>query len=270
MTLRSASVRLAAVLLLLPGTATAQSLRGSPASLDVQNEIAREHDFSLLRTPGQVTKFVDAGFLIPVRPSAHVQLHEVSFPYARPEVGLFVSRLGEQYHASCGEPMVVTSLTRPESEQPINASDRSVHPTGMAVDLRVPKRASCRRWLETVLLDLENKHVLEATRERRPSHFHVAVFPRPYLAYVGALPVEPAPERAATTRRVSTTRVSMNQTPARAASTSATRRYKVREGDSLWTIARRNATTVAWLRETNGLSSSKILPGQTLRIPATL
>jgi hypothetical protein len=289
MTLRSAPAALTAALaLLLPGAVCAQSLRGSPASLDVQNEMAREHDFSLLATPGQVTKFVDSGFLMEVRPTPHVQLHEVSFPYARPEVGLFVGRLGEQYDAHCGEPLVVTSLTRPESEQPLNASDRSVHPTGMAVDLRVPKRAACRRWLETVLLDLEKKHVLEATREKRPSHFHVAVFPRPYLAYIGALPIEPAPERSAaagrpaaagrmaSTARVATSsaRVAMNPVPAgaaaRAAAAAATRRYKVREGDSLWTIARRNATTVAWLRETNRLSSIKIRPGQKLRVHATL
>src|SRR5262245_41073035 len=116
MTLRSAPVRVAAaVLLFLPGVASAQSLRGSSASLDIQNHMARVHEFTFLMTPRQVSKFVDSGYLIRVPSDANVQLHEVSFPYARPEVALFVDRLAAQYHSACGEPLVVTSLTRPES-----------------------------------------------------------------------------------------------------------------------------------------------------------
>ena len=38
--------------------------------------------------------------------------------YARPEVVLFLERLGKQYREACGEPLVVTSLTRPKSSQP--------------------------------------------------------------------------------------------------------------------------------------------------------
>ena len=38
---------------------------------------------------------------------------DVSFPFARPEVELFVQRLSGQYRRACGEQLVVTSLTRP-------------------------------------------------------------------------------------------------------------------------------------------------------------
>ena len=257
MTLRSASVRLAAILVFVaPGMVGAQSLRGSSASLDIQNMMARSHEFTFLHTPGQVSKFVDSGYLIRVQPKPDLQLHQVSFPYARPEVRLFVDRLADQYHAACGEVLVVTSLTRPESDQPINASDRSVHPTGMAVDLRVPNKSGCRRWLENVLLDLERKKVIEATREKRPAHFHVAVFPQPYLHYLGALiapSAAPVPAPRATV----------------ASSTVAMTSYKVRSGDSLWAIARKHATTVELLRETNRLSSSRIRAGQVLKVPTT-
>ena len=45
------------------------------------------------------------------------------------------------------------------------------------------------------------------------------------------------------------------------------RYYKVREGDSLWEISRQFGTTVQALKNSNDLSSNKLKPGQTLRIP---
>jgi hypothetical protein len=83
---------------------------------------------------------------------------------------------------------VVTSLTRPISEQPRNSHRLSVHPTGMAVDLRVPADSGARRWLENTLLSLENNGVLDVTKEKSPPHYHVAVFPLKYEAYAAKHP----------------------------------------------------------------------------------
>lgn len=44
-------------------------------------------------------------------------------------------------------------------------------------------------------------------------------------------------------------------------------RYTVKQGDSLYVIARRNGTTVAALQRANGISGSLIHPGQRLVIP---
>ena len=44
-------------------------------------------------------------------------------------------------------------------------------------------------------------------------------------------------------------------------------RYVVKKGDSLYTIAQRNKTTVAALQRANGISGSLIHPGQRLTIP---
>ncbi|MDB4949088.1 MAG: LysM domain, partial [Gemmatimonadetes bacterium] len=45
--------------------------------------------------------------------------------------------------------------------------------------------------------------------------------------------------------------------------------YRVRQGDTLWTIARRAGVSVAKLREANDLGSrSRLQPGQRLVIPA--
>ncbi len=165
-----------------------QSLMGSHESLLRQNEEAREHDFTYLRTSEDVRSYIQQGLLVRLPGNADYELatEEVSFPYARPEVKTFVERLSEQYRAACGERLVVTSLTRPITRQPPNASVISVHPTGMAADLRRSDSSGCRQWLETVLLDLEGKGVIEATREQYPPHYHVAVFPNPYLQYLAS------------------------------------------------------------------------------------
>lgn len=227
-----------------------QSLRGSSGSLDVQNRAAREHDFTYLDTPTQVRRFVRSGYLVSVEGNADFELHRVSFPFTRPESELFIRRLASQYRSACGEKLVVTSLTRPQNMQPRNASDRSVHPTGMAIDLRRSNRRACRAWLEDVLLGLEARGVLEATRERYPPHYHVALFPQPYAQYVGQVVARQALARSSSPdvdlRRVE---------------------YRVRSGDSLWSIARRLGTTVDRLKAENGLASSRIYAGQVIEVP---
>jgi len=233
--------------LAFPGSLRAQSLRGSPSSLDRQNAVARANDFTFIRSAASVRTFAKNGWLVRVRPNRDFILHGVSFPYARPDVAVFITRLAAEYHAACGEQLVVTSLTRPTSRQPRNASSRSVHPTGMAADIRYSPSRTCRRWLERVLLSLERTGVIEATREHYPAHYHVAVFPRRYGAYVASLE---ARATSATTR--------LAKVP-----------YKVRSGDSLWTIARDHGTTVDAIREVNDLNSSRIFAGQVIDIPTS-
>jgi hypothetical protein len=221
----------------------AQSLRGSTGSLDRQNRIARQQDYTYIDTPERVRYFEAQGWLTRIRPTQDFSLHAVSFPYARPEVELFIRRLGGQYRAACGEQLVVTSLTRPTTRQPRNASDRSVHPTGMAVDLRYSRDRNCRKWLEDVLMDLERAGVLEATRERYPVHYHIALFPARYADYVS--------------RRQSRATEALADLMA----------YTVRSGDSLWAIAREHGTTVDELQRTNRLDDATIYAGQVIEVP---
>lgn len=180
---------LALVTLLTLATSSARaevsvSLDGSRASMERQNEIARQNDYSFLRTGAQVMRFVDEGYLVPLEGNADYQVDDgVSYPYARPEMRLFIERLAAQHRDACGLPLVVTSLTRPMSAQPRNSHALSVHPTGMAVDLRVSGEAACRGWLEESLLALEARGLLDVTREHRPPHFHVALFTDAYREY---------------------------------------------------------------------------------------
>jgi hypothetical protein len=230
----------------------AQSLIGSKASLVRQNQAARQHDYTYLRTTSQVNEFVRRGLLVRIRGNSDYRVADVSFPYARTEVKTFVERLGEQYRSACGERLVVTSLTRPTSRQPSNASPLSVHPTGMAIDLRRSGRPACRAYLEKTLLTLEGREVLEATKENHPPHYHVSLFPDPYTRYLVA--------RGET--------ASSQKGMALAASASG-KTYRVRSGDSLWDIARRHRTSVAQIKRANSISSSRLKPGQVIEIPVT-
>ncbi|MEX0902578.1 MAG: DUF5715 family protein, partial [Pseudohongiellaceae bacterium] len=226
----------AATVLFVGAQAQAQTLRGSSASMQRQNQEAISYGYTFIETPQTVSRFVDAGDLVAVHATASLDFHDVSFPYARPAVKLFLERLSAQYRAACGEKLVVTSLTRPIARQPVNAASNSVHPTGMAADLRIPSKGSCRSWLEGTLLSLEGSGVLDVTRERYPPHYHVAVFTQTYRDYVASM-------------------------------TGESREYRVRRGDSLSRIASRSGISVAQLRRANGLSGDLIRVGQTLQIP---
>ncbi|HEU0051648.1 MAG TPA: DUF5715 family protein [Longimicrobium sp.] len=164
------------------------SLRGSPESMQRQNAIAKENHLAFVRDRDQLAELEVEGELVPLEGNDHYDVSKgVSAPVARPEVRTFVERLAPQYHEGCGERLVVTSLTRPESTQPSNAHPLSVHPAGMAVDLRISRKADCRRWLEETLLSLEEQGVLDITREVTPPHYHVALFPEAYMAYVARI-----------------------------------------------------------------------------------
>jgi Family of unknown function (DUF5715) len=161
----------------------AQSLQGSHESMQRQSMVAQQHGYDYLRTPADVMQAVDAGGLVQARGNQDYQLagDEVSFPFCRPATLAFIEQLAHEYRAACGEPLVVTSLTRPITHQPWNASPISVHPTGMAVDMRRSERRACRQYLESTLLALEGEGMIEATREHWPAHYHVAVYPDPLL-----------------------------------------------------------------------------------------
>jgi LysM repeat protein len=303
---RASTAAVAAVLLLfVTGIGEAQTLRGSSRTMQRQNLIAQDHDFTFLRTSAQIHRFAESGYLERMRGNADYELAAVSHPYARPAVKLFVERLSAQYRSACGEKLVVTSLTRPVQQQPRNASDLSVHPAGMAVDMRISRKRSCVRWLEKTLLSLEKQGVLDVTRERRPPHYHVALFPQPYTRYVASIagpsavqlasaqpkPAAKPPVSSAGSRPVAAAEASLDDAAdlerelevaldskdaagpqlvtanvtPDAAAEVGT--YRVNRGDSLWSIARRHNTTVDTLKDMNSLKDSYIMAGQIITVP---
>jgi hypothetical protein len=250
--------------LLAAGRADAQTLRGSRASVDRIHRHAVNHGLHFYESPAQVRSGVADGRLVRLSGNRDYQLAGVSYPYVVPAAQVFVERLARQYRSSCGERLVVTSAMRPQTLRLINSSDKSVHPTGMAVDLRRPANSRCLAWLRRTLLNLEAAGVLEAVEERNPPHFHVAVFPNPYTRYARtgrsspptASAPAPAPARTPSARNASASR-----------SAASASKYRVRRGDTLWSIARRNDVTVDQIKSVNGMRSTRIVVGQELVIP---
>ena len=246
----------------------AQTLMGSAASMEKQYQLARSYGFNFINTANEVQRNVNSSQLVRVNPDRYMDLHAVSYPYAVSETKLFLGRLSAQYYSACGEKLVVTSLLRPRNRQPANASVRSVHPTGMAVDLRIPAKQNCRSWLENTLLSLEKERVLDVTRERYPPHYHVAVYAKQYETRVASIYGsnfgQPVTElRSEPEREVTAVTVASSA----AARTATQQSYVVRKGDSLSKIADRTGVSVPQLRSANGLRGNLINAGQKLRIP---
>lgn len=239
--LAAVTVLLTISILLGPPVSEAQSLRVSGASMDLQNQQATLHGFTFARNSDEVQKLINSGALVPVRSNQHFMVKEsVTFPYARPEVRDFIANLGKHYHEACDEQLVVTSLTRARNRQPRNASKRSVHPTGMAMDLRRSWNRGCRSWIEMTLLTMEVNGILDAMLESKPPHYHVALFPAAWKNRGQEILDRGEPTH-----------------------------YQVSRGDTLWKIAKRHNTDVFSVKKINGLRSDSIYIGQVLRLPSS-
>ena len=161
---------------LLAGGLAAQSLRGSQESVDHLYLVARASGLQFHATVRSARRAVAAGEFVPLRGNKdYAPKSSMSLPYATAEVRTYIEHLAAEYHSACGERLVVTSALRPMSRRPRNGSVKSVHPTGIAVDVRKPKRRMCRDWLRQLLLQHEREGAIEATEEFRPPHFHIVV-----------------------------------------------------------------------------------------------
>lgn len=174
------------------------TLSGSLSAMERQHGVALDLGYPFVRTVGDMAVLEEEGELVRLEGNDDYGFRNgVESLVARPEMRTFIERLSADYRSACDEKLVVTSLTRPTTRQPRNAHRLSVHPAGIAVDLRVSKRAECRSWLEATLLSMEESALLDVTRERRPPHYHIALFPAAYMAHVAPiLAAEEAAERA--------------------------------------------------------------------------
>ncbi|MEO7454942.1 MAG: DUF5715 family protein [Gemmatimonadaceae bacterium] len=244
-----------------------EELRGSKASVEKMYEFAQSNRMPFYLTQTNVDAAIEQGRLVPLTGGATYELTRgVGFSYSTKEARQFVEAFAPQYLAACGTPLVVTSAARPLNRQPHNANAHSVHPTGIAVDIRRPPAGPCLTWVRSALTTLETKGIIEATEEHHPVHLHLAVLVAPgrsvllpQLATSSVAAVHP-PVPATTASTVSTSggEVQMN----------GKRSYVVREGDTLWDIANRTGVTVKALKRANGNTIKRTLrPGTTLVLP---
>lgn len=118
---------------------------------------------------------IAAGKFVPLYGNQYYATYRMTLAYATPEARTFIETLAPQFVEHCDEMMVVTSALRPKEKSPRNGSPWTVHPTGIAVDVRKPRNRACRSWLRQRLLDYQAEGIVDATEEFHPPHFHIAV-----------------------------------------------------------------------------------------------
>jgi hypothetical protein len=167
-------------LLVLASHAGAQTLLGSHAAVERAYTYAKRQGLEFNATRVDVKRRVRDGEYVRLTGGENLRLKGVAMPYVRPTTRTFVNDLADRYRAVCRAALVVTSAIRPEAQQRrlANGVALSVHPTGMAVDLRIP-RGKCRTWLRSELLADERAGLVDATEERHPAHLHVIVYRAP-------------------------------------------------------------------------------------------
>lgn len=158
----------------------AASLRGSHAAVDRAYDEAVREGLPFVHSNAELERRAGEGEYVALsRSTATYQLKGVTSPYVRPATRNFVTKFAADYARQCGEPLTVTSAMRPTSIRLRNSVEKTVHPTGIAVDLRASRSAGCRSWMRATLLDMENAGTIDATEEHHPPHFHVVVLREP-------------------------------------------------------------------------------------------
>jgi hypothetical protein len=164
----------AAAALLAARPAGAQTLRGSPSSVERAYDTAVSRGLTFHRSAATVQRAVKEKTFVRLT-GAGYRLNRVALPYVLPATRVVLEELAAAYWRACGERLVVTSAVRPVGFRLTNGNARSVHPTGLAFDLRSP-HGRCRTWIRRRLLAMEREGRVDATEERFPAHFHVVVY----------------------------------------------------------------------------------------------
>jgi hypothetical protein len=251
-----------------------ESLRGSKASVEKMYDFAQRNGFPFYLTPTTLDEAIAKGKLVPLTGDENYELTRgVGFSYATVEAREFITQFAPQYLAACGAPLTVTSAARPMSRQPRNANPHSVHPTGIAVDIRRPFPGPCLTWVRGALAELEARGFVEATEEHHPVHLHLAVLRAPGARFklpdltngvvVARQPTAPTiPAVAVANGDVSLTGGVVPDSDGKG------RVYLVRQGDTLWDVAQKLGVTVQALAGANHRSPKSVLrPGTTLKLP---
>jgi LysM repeat protein len=255
------------------GAQRPEALRGSKASVEKMYTFARRHGYPFYLTPSTLDDAIAKGRLVPLPGSDSYEITRgVGFSYSTVEARDFIMQFAPQYLAACGTPLTVTSAARPLSRQPRNANPHSVHPTGIAVDIRRPYPGPCLTWVRRALADLEARGFVEATEERHPVHIHLAVLRAPGSKFTlpdltnGVVVARQAPP---TTMPARFSNGDVSLSPATAAAGAGPRVYQVRPGDTLWDVAQKSGVSVKALAAANDRSPRSVLqPGTVLKLPA--
>lgn len=179
------------VVLFLTDIATANNLKGSPASMERQNVQADRDGLSRL-TEKQLEVFKTHQLLVPLPYNKTVTVDDrlpEKYRWCRPCTRKFFIDFGKDYESKFGKPLQVNSAIRTVEYQKElrsrngNAASakiglrQSAHLTGAAVDIAKKDMSFAElRWMRSRLMVFEKEKFVEATEEFRQPVFHVVVF----------------------------------------------------------------------------------------------
>jgi LysM repeat protein len=238
-------------------------------------DFAVRHRYPFYLTPTNLDTAIAHGKLVALTGDSTYELTRgVGFSYATREAKQFVTMFAPQYLAACGAPLTVTSAARPMSRQPHNANPLSVHPTGIAVDIRRPPPGPCLAWVRGALAELETKGIVEATEEHHPVHLHIAVLQAPGARFTlpdlthGVVVARVTPPQSVSATSNGEVSLATSVVAAARDSGARARTYQVRQGDTFWDVAQKTGVSMKALADANRRSVNATLqPGTVLRLP---
>lgn len=150
---------------------------GEYTTSECQRQYADANGFRRVRDDREYWDKVRSGeFVLLQHPNLIVL---ASRPHVLPSTATFIYEVANEFaQTGCGK-LTIRGAGRTIAERPSNGSHHSVHPAGMALDLRVWLSVECHAQLEEILAARERLGQADATREHNPPHFHVVVVPRP-------------------------------------------------------------------------------------------
>lgn len=147
---------------------------GEVSSSKQQYHYALELKLPFMATESEYQAQIGSGYFIRLE-SPFMEVH-AKRPYALPSTVFFVTEMAREYYVfGCGL-LVVKDALRLIGERPRNGSLNSVHPAGMAVDIRtkyIP--AECADWLRSYVIQKETEGKVDGTQEWKPEHLHIVV-----------------------------------------------------------------------------------------------
>jgi hypothetical protein len=147
---------------------------GCQTTSEQQLQYARGNQLPLITTVAQYHERIASGQFV-LFEGPHLQVL-AKRPYALPSTVAFIAEMSVAYNAAgCGK-LVVRDALRLTTERPLNGSMHSVHPAGMAVDIRMQYiKSECGDWLRSYVRLKEAAGKVDGTHELKPEHLHVVV-----------------------------------------------------------------------------------------------
>ena len=182
------------VLLLLQTAMYAQKknvLKGTPASLKMQNDSANSEDLSRIKNDEKLKSMIKHGYLVPITTAVDIDTRlNKKFQYCRKWTNDFLIDLTNDFAKKFGTDRRIqlnSAVRTIEHQNQLQKSNcnaakckgdkASSHLTGATVDLaKLGLTKEELSWMRKYLSELEKKHLVEVTEETQQAVFHIMVF----------------------------------------------------------------------------------------------